>query len=429
MGHDGVRDRAVSGRSRIGVQYLLAQSVRYAVSDSACVDEDSPVREGCEQTAPVSDAEGRMQCDRLPNSVDVAFGDSVTSEYGSGQIGAFDLETSLACRALTESKIVHDGGSEEEVLVVVGVIQTALTVSQQAGEQKAADAVIDDRPAHRGARDREARIGKGPCREHEDVVHVSRTYGHRGRENSGPMDGYRYDRAMMSKRPHRVAVLALPAVIPLELGIAAEIFGRDPHYRLTVCAEGRSASLPGSGLTVTTRAGLEVIKRADTLIIPGYEDVDATVSTRVLDAIRAAHARGARLVSICTAAFALAAAGVLDDRPATTHWRRAAELPRRHPPLDPLPQRLLVDHGAILTSAGGTTGIDLCLHLIRRDFGSAAANTRARDLVAPPQRQGGQAQFIERLRPDATGDQLGPLRDWMIENLALPLDLDVLAKR
>src|SRR4029077_17944783 len=120
---------------------------------------------------------------------------------------------------------------------------------------------------------------------------------------------------MMSKGPHRVAVLALPAVIPLELGIAAEIFGRDPHYRLTVCAEGRSTSLPGSGLTVNTPAGLEGLKRAETVIIPGYEDVNATVSTAVLDAIRAAHARGVRLVSICTAAFALAAAGVPDARP------------------------------------------------------------------------------------------------------------------
>src|SRR6266487_1053992 len=94
---------------------------------------------------------------------------------------------------------------------------------------------------------------------------------------------------MMSERPHRVAVLALPAVIPLELGIATEIFGRDPHYRLTVCAEGRSASLPGSGLTVNTPAGLEGLERADTLIIPGYEDADATVSTAVLDAIRVAQ--------------------------------------------------------------------------------------------------------------------------------------------
>src|SRR3989442_85938 len=144
------------------------------------------------------------------------------------------------------------------------------------------------------------------------------------------MAAYRYDRAMMPKHPHRVAVLALPAVIPLELGIAAEIFGRDPHYRMTVCAEGRSASLPGSGLTVNTPAGLEGLKRADTLIIPGYEDVDATVSATVLDAVRAAHARGARFVSICTAAFALAAAGVLDDRPAST----SARSPRRHTGLD-----------------------------------------------------------------------------------------------
>ena len=258
---------------------------------------------------------------------------------------------------------------------------------------------------------------------------MSRAYGHRGPPNSGPRATDRYDRAMMSKGPHRVAVLALPAVIPLELGIAAEIFGRDPHYRLTVCAEGRSASLPGSGLTVNTPAGLEGLKRADTLIIPGYEDTDATVSTAVLDAIRAAHARGARLVSICTAAFALAAAGVLDDRPATTHWRWTAELQDRYPRIDVLPNRLFVDDGDILTSAGVTTGIDLCLHLVRRDFGSAAANTRARGLVAPPQRQGGQAQFIERLMPDASGDQLGPLREWMLENLALPLDLGTLATR
>jgi len=219
---------------------------------------------------------------------------------------------------------------------------------------------------------------------------------------------------MMSQRPHRVAVLALPAVLPLELGAAAQIFGRDQYYRLTVCAEGRSASLPGSGLTINTPAGLEGLERANTVIIPGYEDVDAVVSTAVLDAMRAAHARGARLVSICTAAFALAAAGVLDDRPATTHWRWTAELQDRYPKIDVLPNRLFVDDGDILTSAGVTTGIDLCLHLVRRDFGSAAANTRARGLVAAPQRQGGQAQFIERLMPDASGDQLGPLRQWML---------------
>jgi transcriptional regulator GlxA family with amidase domain len=234
---------------------------------------------------------------------------------------------------------------------------------------------------------------------------------------------------MIPDRPHRVAVLALPAVLPLELGTATQIFGRDPHYRLTVCAEGRSASLPGAGLTIHTAAGLEGLERADTVIIPGYDDVDVAVSTPVLDAIRVAHARGARLVSICTGAFSLAAAGILDGRPATTHWRWTAELQARYPKIDVLPDRLFVDDGDILTSAGVTTGIDLCLYLIRRDFGSAAANTRARALVAPPQRQGGQAQFIERLMPDASGDQLGPLREWMLENLVLPLDLDTLAMR
>ena len=290
MGHDGVRDGAVSSGPRIDLEDLLAQSVRYPVGDSARVGEDSPVREGREQAASVSDAERRVQCDRLPDPVDVAFGDAVPPKDGSSQIGALDLETSLACRALTESKIVHDGGGEEQVLVVVGVIQTALMVGQQAGEEEAADAVVDDRPAHRGADGREAGFGNCPGREHEDVVHVPRAYGHRARTNSGPMAAIRYDRAMISERPHRVAVLALPAVIPLELGIAAEIFGRDPHYRLTVCAEGRSASLPGSGLTVTTPAGLEGLKRADTVIIPGYEDVDATVSA----AVRRRHTCGAR---------------------------------------------------------------------------------------------------------------------------------------
>jgi hypothetical protein len=134
MGHDGVRDGAVSGGSRIGVEDLMSQPVRYAVGDSARVDEDSLVRQGSEQTAPVSDAEGRVQCDRLPNSVDVAFGDAVPPEYDSSQIGALDLETSLACRVLAEPKIVHDGRGEEQFLVVIGVTQSALMVGQQAGE-------------------------------------------------------------------------------------------------------------------------------------------------------------------------------------------------------------------------------------------------------------------------------------------------------
>src|SRR6478672_3223221 len=228
---------------------------------------------------------------------------------------------------------------------------------------------------------------------------------------------------------HRVAVVVLPGVIPLEFGTATQVFGRDPHYDLTVCAEERAAQVPGSGFTINTSAGLEALRRAETVIVPGYEDVDASVSPAALDALRVAHARGARVVSICTGAFALAAAGLLDGRPATTHWRRTDELQRRYPEIDVLPNRLFVDDGDILTSAGVTTGIDLCLHLIRRDHGAAAANARARVLVAPPQRQGGQAQYVEQLRPQASGHQLGPLRDWMLEHLPLPLDLDTLAER
>jgi transcriptional regulator GlxA family with amidase domain len=234
----------------------------------------------------------------------------------------------------------------------------------------------------------------------------------------------------MPRKPvHHVAVLAMPGVLALELGTAAQIFGRDPHYELTVCTEGRSAPTASSGFTIGTSTGLEALRRAETVIVPGYEDVDANVSTAVTGALRAAHERGTRLVSICSGAFALAAAGVLDGHQATTHWRWTAELQRRYPRIDVLPNRLFVDDGDILTSAGVTAGIDLCLHLIRRDYGAAAANTRARALVAPPQRHGGQAQFIERLRPDASGHQLGALRDWMLEHLALPLDLDTLADR
>ena len=182
------------------------------------------------------------------------------------------------------------------------------------------------------------------------------------------------------------------------------------------------------GSPSTPQRDLMLLDRAETVVVPGYEDVDGTVSTTVLDTLQAAHARRARLVSICTGAFALAAAGILDGRPATTHWRWADDCSAATPCVNVVPNRLFVDDGDVLTSAGVTTGIDLCLHIIRRDHGAAAANSRARALVAPPQRQGGQAQFVERLRPEASGDQLAALRDWMLENMALPLDLDTLAR-
>ena len=223
---------------------------------------------------------------------------------------------------------------------------------------------------------------------------------------------------------HRVTVLVLPGVLPLEFGIAAQIFGTDPHYELTVCAAG---PVHGDGFCVTASAGLGALADADTVVVPGYRDFGVKPSGDVLAALQDAHQRGARLVSICSAAFALAAAGLLDGRPATTHWQVADELRRQYPLIDVRPNCLYVDDGDILTSAGVTAGIDLCLHLIRRDHGAAAANRRARALVAPPQRAGGQAQYSERLLPDSSGDQLAPLRTWLLSHLTEPIDLDTIA--
>ncbi|MER7789845.1 helix-turn-helix domain-containing protein [Streptomyces sp. NPDC097640] len=227
---------------------------------------------------------------------------------------------------------------------------------------------------------------------------------------------------------HRVAVLVLPGVLALEFGTATQIFSTDPHYELTVCAESAPGPVPGSGFAITVAAGLEALDDADTVIIPGYENLDTVPSAGFLAALRAAHARGARLVSICTGAFVLAAAGLLDGRPATTHWQQTEQLRRRYPHVKVLPNQLYVDDGDILTSAGVTAGIDLCLHLIRTDLGAAAANTHARGLVAPPRRRGGQAQFIEQFRPEASGDELAPLREWMLDNLADPVTVDDLAE-
>ncbi|MEV7780081.1 helix-turn-helix domain-containing protein [Kitasatospora sp. NPDC088351] len=234
---------------------------------------------------------------------------------------------------------------------------------------------------------------------------------------------------MSAVEEHRVAVLALPGVLPLDLGIPVQTFGTDPHYRVTVCADPAAGPVRSGGFTVTAPAGLEALRDADTVVVPGYEDPQAAPPAAALSAIRSAHARGARLVSICTGAFALAAAGLLDGRPATTHWRDAAALQRRYPRIDVRPNRLFVDDGGILTSAGVTAGIDLCLHIIRRDHGAAAANNRARALVAPPQRPGDQAQFIERFRPADRGEELAPVRAWMLDNLAHRHSVDELARR
>ena len=157
---------------------------------------------------------------------------------------------------------------------------------------------------------------------------------------------------MSTQEPHRVAVLVLPGVLPLDLGIPVQAFGGDPRYQLTVCAETADGPVACGGFTVTAPAGLGALRQADTVIVPGYQEAPTVPPTApVLAAIRAAHARGARLVSICSGAFALAAAGVLDGRPATTHWQESALLQRGYPRVRVQPDRLYIDDGDILTSA------------------------------------------------------------------------------
>jgi transcriptional regulator GlxA family with amidase domain len=177
---------------------------------------------------------------------------------------------------------------------------------------------------------------------------------------------------------------------------------------------------------VTPEHGLDLLETVDTVIVPGISGgSDGTPQVRA--ALRAAHARGTRIMSICTGAFVLAAAGLLDGRPATTHWAHAERFRRRYPRVKLDPDVLFVDDGDVLTSAGIAAGIDLCLHVIRRDHGSAAANRAARRCVVPPWRDGGQSQFIERPVP-ATGDATtGPTRAWALDHLDRPLDLGTLA--
>jgi AraC family transcriptional activator FtrA len=186
-----------------------------------------------------------------------------------------------------------------------------------------------------------------------------------------------------------------------EFSFAAEVFGLarpelgPDWYRFETCSQGRSVRSQ-YGMRMTAAHGLERLHTAGTIVIPGWEGIDVPVQQSVLDALRGAHARGARLLSICSGAFVLAATGLLDGRRATTHWRYAETLQHRYPRVRVDANVLYVDEGSVLTSAGSAAGLDLCLHLVRRDYGSAIANQVARRLVIPPHRDGGQAQFVER---------------------------------
>lgn len=237
---------------------------------------------------------------------------------------------------------------------------------------------------------------------------------------------------------HRVGALAFDGMAPFELGVVVEVFGLPrpelgdlDWYALDVCAENPNPSTPldtVGGFGLVARHGLDRLAAADTLIVPGQR-IDAPVSPALCEALRTAYGRGARIVSICSGAFALAAAGLLDGRRAATHWRYADELQRRHPQVEVDAGVLYVDDGDVLTSAGSAAGIDLCLHLVRRDHGAQIANHVARRLVVSPHRDGGQAQFVEQpVAPAPAGDPVARTMAWALEHLDEPLSLPAMAR-
>ncbi len=229
---------------------------------------------------------------------------------------------------------------------------------------------------------------------------------------------------------HRVVALALPHVVVFDLAIPAQVFGhRDEadRYAFSVCAEVAGVVPSTTGFAVHAGLGLEALGAADTVIVPGYAPHDEPTPA-VLEALRTAAARGARMVSVCTGAFALAAAGLLDGRRATTHWRDAAQLAARHPNVDVNPDVLYLDDGPVATSAGVAAGIDLCLHLVRCDGGAQSAARIARRMVVAPHREGGQAQFLQRPIAVAGGSGLGPTCAWALQRLAKPLSVADLAR-
>ncbi len=236
----------------------------------------------------------------------------------------------------------------------------------------------------------------------------------------------------MSSPARTVAVAATDGMLHFELALAAEVFGSAPDgvpgpwYEVEVC--GAQPVRVGRFLLEPDR-GLDRLAQAGTVIVPALADVDADPPTDLVDALRAAHAAGARVVSLCTGVFALAAAGLLDGLRATTHWAHTEVLAARYPRIEVDPDVLYVDNGRVLTSAGKAAAMDLCLHLIRLDHGSAVANALARRLVVPPHRAGGQAQFVSTPVPAQDDHPLAELLPWILERLDQPLTVEDLARR
>jgi len=239
----------------------------------------------------------------------------------------------------------------------------------------------------------------------------------------------------MPPKNRRVVALIYDGLCTFEFAIAVEIFGLPrpelavDWYRFAVCSMDRRSARATGGVRVVAGAGLDALRNAGTIIIPGWRGSDALPPPKVLAALRRASARGVRIVSICSGVFVLAAAGLLDGKRVTTHWRHVYALRARYPNVRVEPDVLYVDEGNILTSAGSAAGIDLCLHLVAKDYGAEIANKVARRLVVPPHRDGGQAQYIPDPVPEKSEMGLAPVLEWATRRLHEELSVERLAAK
>ncbi|GHA14003.1 helix-turn-helix domain-containing protein [Streptomyces purpurascens] len=238
------------------------------------------------------------------------------------------------------------------------------------------------------------------------------------------------------RRKEIVAVLLFSGGPIFESSIPLSVFGIDrqdagvPRYRLLVCGGEDGPLRTTGGLELSAPHGLEAISRAGTVVVPAWRSITSPPPDEALDALRRAHEEGARIVGLCTGAFVLAAAGLLDGRRATTHWMYAPTLAKRYPSVHVDPRELFVDDGDVLTSAGTAAGIDLCLHIVRTDHGNEAAGALARRLVVPPRRSGGQERYLDRSLPEEIGaDPLAEVVAWALEHLHEQFDVETLAAR
>lgn len=233
---------------------------------------------------------------------------------------------------------------------------------------------------------------------------------------------------------HRVAAAVGNDVAVFELGVVSEVFGLDrtadglPAFDFALCAIEPPPLRTSAGFLIDTTYGMDRLEIADLIAIPAWNPVDKPVPELLCEALRRAVARGARVMSVCSGAFALAAAGLLDGRRATTHWRHTRRLASSYPAVQVDANVLYVDDDPVLTSAGTAAGIDLCLHLIRKEFGVDIANALARRMVVPPHRDGGQAQYVERPVSDGE-DGLAPILDWARQHLHEELTVERLARK